>query len=829
MNKNLFYTLLLLPILSFSFSIGNTVWNDSNQDWKQNIDEKGYANITVNLYTEARKKIKTTKTDANGKYQFTNINEGDYYVEIVIPKNFNNVTDNGIDFWLDQNRLDINFGITDDNIFIPHINNSFSGQIWNDKNKNSKLDNNEYGLKNITIELYNLFNQKVQTTSTNKNGAYTFKNLDPDDYIVKVIVPNGIELITQNNLEFWVDQNITNINFGLFQNPKNGITINEVLAANASINLDPDYKEFSDWIELYNNENHEIDISYYTLSDDAKNLEKWYLPQGTKIAAHSYLLIWADGEYDKLKALHTNFKLSQKGETLFLSNEEGIIIDSLKFSKQKGDISCAKVDNKIVYMNPTPNAKNSVAHINSKRSEKPNFSLASGFYNGSKALKLSSQNSKIIYYTTDGSIPTKQSTIYTQPIHINKTMVIRARALEKGKFLSPIQNRTYLINENITLPIVSIAINETYLNDDDIGIYKNYYKEWMRAGSIEYIKNGVSKFSENVGIRIFGGQTRKFAQKSLAIFAKKKYGAKSIKYALFQDKPKIKKIKSFILRNSGNDWGYTMMKDALVHNIVKGQMDIDYQSYQPTVVFLNGRYWGIQNIREKTNEDYIEANHKGVNSKKIDLLRDQYEILEGSNTEYKALLTYIKNHSLINNTYYNYIASKIDINEYINYMIIQIYGGNIDWPYSNIKFWREQSINGKWRWILYDTDRSFENADRDSFNLTLNPIGANEPNPPWSTFLFRNLMKNNIFKTQFLNTFKIHLNSTFTPARIDAIINRMKDKLKPEIQRHFKKWLRRTPTDWENGDYDSIAELHQFALKRNDSIKKLIFNYFNVK
>ncbi len=826
MNKKLFYILLCLPIWSFAFTVGDTVWNDVNQDWEQNIDEQGYANVTVELYTEARVKLKTTQTDVNGKYRFTNVSEGDYYVEIVLPNGVNTVTDNGIDFWVDQDRLDINFGITSDTVTIPTINNKISGVVWNDYNKNKEFDNREHTLNAITVELYNLWGRKLQTTFTNEDGQYEFNNLDSDDYVVSVVVSNGMELVTLNNLEYWVDRNITDINFGLYKQTK-GVTINEVLAANASSNLDPDYKQFSDWIELYNNEDYEIDISDYTLSDDANDLEKWYIPKGTKIPSHGYLVIWADGEYDNQLALHSNFKLSQKGESLFFSNDSGTIVDSIKFSKQEGDISCAKVNNKIVYMNPTPNAENSVIHTSSKRSKKPKFLIKSGFYNRVQTLRLSQVNGGTMYYTTDGSIPTESSTKYTQAIQVNKTMVVRAMALENGKFSSSIENKTYFMNENITLPVVSIAINEEYLNDDNIGIYKNYNERWMRSGSIEYFKDGKSKFSENIGVRIFGGQTRQYAQKSLAIFAKKKYGAKSIKYALFPDKPTIKKVKSFVLRNSGNDWGHTMMKDGLVHSIVKGQMDIDYQSYHPSVVFLNGKYWGIHNIREKTNEDYLEANH-GVDSKKVDLLAAQYEVSEGSNQDYKTLLFYIKNNSLADNAKYNLVASKMDIDEYINYMIVEIYGGNIDWPYSNIKYWKEQSANGKWRWILYDTDRTFENIDEDTFNLLLDPVGAEEPNPPWSTFLFRNLMKNDGFKTKFLNTFKVHLDTTFSPARIDAIIVEMKNRLKPEIQRHFTKWPKISPTDWENGNYDSVAGLQEFALGRSAAIKRLMLNYFNV-
>ncbi len=606
-------------------------------------------------------------------------------------------------------------------------------------------------------------------------------------------------------------------------NPREGLTINEVLTANAYSGMDPDFKEFSDWIELYNNDSSAKDIGGYYLSDDANNTTKWQIPIGTTIDKESYLLIWAD---KKNIALHTNFKLNSDGESLILSDKNAKIIDSIKFDKQKSNISCTKINGKIYYMNPTPQSANSVAHSESWKSKKPDFSLNSGFYNGSQTIELSTKNQGEIYYTLDGSIPTKNSELYTQAISIGKTTVLRTRSLENGKFFSSVKNKTYLINEDITLPVVSIAIDDKFLSDDDIGIYKNFTEDWTRPASIEYIKDGESKFSENVGIRIFGGFTRNHAQKSLAIFAKDKYGPKSIKYPLFPDKQEIKKIKSFILRISGNDWGLTMMKDGLVHSIIKDNMDIDYQSYHPTIVFINGKYWGIHNIREKINEDYLEANH-GVDEK-IDLLRNNSIVHSGTDIEYKKLLDFMKLNDLSNSSNYDYILSKIDKEEYMNYMITEIYVGNFGWPYNNVKYWRERKSDGKWRWILFDTDSSFNQINLDSFKHALHENSPIEKNPPWSTFVFRNLMKNSDFQNEFISRFSSHLNTTFQPNTIAKIITELKDNIKPEIPRHFVKWPRRNEHDWENGTWGSIRELYNFSNQRGDAIKGFMELNFGV-
>jgi hypothetical protein len=597
-----------------------------------------------------------------------------------------------------------------------------------------------------------------------------------------------------------------------------GIIINELLAANASTNLDDDFKQFSDWIELYNSSDSEVDISGFYLSDDTSNPKKWKIPNGTKIDSHKYLIIWADKEDKKDKALHTNFKLSDDAESLTLANRAGNVIDFIEYGEQDGDISCAKVNNSIVYMQPTPKNINSRTYSELKHSKKPKFSLESGFYDSTQTLVLTQKNGGAIYYTTDGSIPTKSSIRYTQPITISETTVVRARAYEKDKLLSNIKNRTFFIDENITLPVVSIAINDKYLYDDKIGIYvvgtddngieyqippnstdwhsANFFHKWTRPAYIEYFKGKKSQFSENIGLRIAGAGSRLRPQKSFAIFAKDKYGSKSIKYKLFPDKPYIKKVKSFTLRNSGSD-RVLLMRDALTHVMIKDNMDIDYQSYHPVIVFLNGNYWGIYNIREKLNEDYIEANHN-INKKEIDMIGSREELLNGSDKDYKNIINFVKNHDMSNDSNYNHIISQIDLKEYLNYYITEIFVGNLDWPIQNIRYWKK-SNGGKWRWMLSDTDSGYGSEKPFTDNTFFQVLDPNAFENGYigttaeSTLLFRKLMENSTFKNQFISRFTTHLNLTFQQSRINSIIQSLKAPLIPEVERHFEMWGAKDP------------------------------------
>ncbi len=476
-------------------------------------------------------------------------------------------------------------------------------------------------------------------------------------------------------------------------------------------------------------------------------------------------------------------------------------------------------------MEPTPDKQNAQIHNALEKSSKPQFDKESGFYSGTQQIHLSQENNAVIYYTTDGSIPTRQSKVYTQPITISKTTIIRARALESGKFLSSVVNHTYLIDENVHLPVFSIGIDAKYLYDPDIGIYTkgnydNFRQDWMRPGSVEYIENGQTEFDKNIGIKIHGNNTRVYPQKSLAIYSKEKYGSKSISYPLFADKPFIKKVKSFVLRSGGTEWGRTLIGDGVQHQIVKDTMDLDNQSFQSVVVFINGQYWGIHHIREKLNADYLEANH-GVDPDNVDLLANDAEIQDGTNKEYIALKNYIKSHDLSNDTYYQYVASKIDLNEYINYIITESFTSNSS-IHHNIKYWKKSDSTGKWRWILFDLDRGFRYSEN-----TLYFVADDDE----TSIVFRNLLKNRQFVHLFASRYFTHLNTTFQPDRVKAFITRAKDIVAPEIPRHFSRW----PKDKDGKSVSEstwrtfINNMYDFADARPNKVISDLRNAFHLQ
>ena len=432
-----------------------------------------------------------------------------------------------------------------------------------------------------------------------------------------------------------------------------------------------------------------------------------------------------------------------------------------------------------------------------------------------------------IYFTLDGTVPTEKSFLYISPIELKKTTIVRARAYNDIWPPSKVVSLTYFINEHSELPVISLIMEPDDLWDEDTGIYvtgknaegsypyfgANFWHDWEKPVSMELFEPGPGgSYQADCGIKIYGAWLRGKAQKSVALFARNIYGVKKFEYKLFPSL-NIDDFESFILRNSGNDWEYTMFRDALMQRLVSN-LDIETLAYRPAVVYLNGEYWGIHNLREKISEHYL-ASHFDVDADSIDLLENQDDVIDGSYDNYQLLLNYLSSHDISKQTYYEEVARRIDIDNFILYYTSEIYFNNGDWPGNNLKYWRPQKPDGKWRWILYDTDFGFglyneQDYSYNTLNFALASNGPSWPNPPWATYLLRTLLKNNEFKEKFINRFMDLANTNFEANYVVELIDSMRNNITSEIDNHINRWNAFSRNSWES----RIEVMRTFARNR---------------
>ncbi|HJX70695.1 MAG TPA: CotH kinase family protein, partial [Bacteroidales bacterium] len=543
--------------------------------------------------------------------------------------------------------------------------------------------------------------------------------------------------------------------------------------------------------------------------------------------------------------LHTNFKIKSSGESIYLFDHSGVLMDSMHVNEMIADISQGRKpdghDSLIFFADATPGGPNNTEGIIITTGKMPVFSHQAGYYPSAFNLTLSASAGDTIYYTTDGSVPDKNSIMYYNPIVINQSTVIRSRILS-GPETGDLVTNSYIIGRNFDMPIVSLSLKPEDLWDYYTGIYvegpnaeqatphfgANYWMDWEKPAHIEFFEHdGSPGFELDAGIKIYGKWSRAHPQKSLAVYARNIYGGNQIVYDIFRFIP-VTAFKSIVLRNSGNDFLYSNFRD-LFHQSLVDDLDIDLVAYRPAVIYLNGDYWGIQNIREKITEHYIASHHENVNKDSIDMLENNLDLIHGSSDHYVAMLEFIRSNDITDDVVYNQLKTMMDVNNFIDYQISEIYINNTDWPGNNIKYWRKISDDGKWRWIMFDTDFGFSlynanNYTHNTLQFAIVPNDNNEwPNPAWATYLLQRLLQNQQFRISFINCFADNLNTRFQPERVKNQILYFRKKYLNEMPYHIQKWGS-SMSGW-NGN---IENMFTFASYRVDYVRNHIRSQFGI-
>lgn len=532
-----------------------------------------------------------------------------------------------------------------------------------------------------------------------------------------------------------------------------------------------------------------------------------------------------------------------------------------------------------------------------------NISHKGGFYTDPFQLIFETDESFQVYYTLDGSEPSKDDFLYTGPIEIKnrteeqdilsmiketstswlkpktnsfKGTVVRCIVYKDGKPVSDIVTNTYFVDNDIfkrySFPVISLTTDSENFFDKNKGIYvlgriredwlrrnpgqepstgtsANYTrrgKAWERPVHMEWFEpDGSLGFSQNLGIRINGGWSRSYPLKPLKLYARGEYDEEnSINYEIFpglkqpvENGEPIEEFKCLLLRNSGHDFILTMFEDAMTQSLMENT-NLDTQAYRPGIIFLNGEYWGIHNVRERQDEHYLES-HYGVPEENIVLLENFYQILHGNEEDkqhYLDMIKFLQTHDIREKETYEYIKTQMDVNNYIDFNIIEIFIVNLDWPGNNTKYWRYKGESdlenanyghdGKWRWLLFDTEGGFRYYDFDMLTYATMEGMSTGLNTDRATFLFRTLLKNEEFKKEFIARFADLLNNNLKEERINNKIDEMKEKLEPEIIEHINRW--HYPGWSVNGWNSNIGILRTFAKERPKYVRKEIVNFFNL-
>ena len=594
------------------------------------------------------------------------------------------------------------------------------------------------------------------------------------------------------------------------------VFISEAMSRNTA--YAPLNEKYYDWIEIHNPTGNEVDLEGWFLSDSLKKLKKFALPS-VKIAANGYALVYcSDKELNGV--VNTGFDLNG-GCAAYLSDKDGKLIDRVTLSELRANVSKGRegLNSEWKYFEkPTPAAENGKGK--SSIATAPVANKSSGKYDNVDSLKIKFYGGGTIYYTTDGSVPNKNSTKYSGSLEIKKTTVIRAISVQKDAAASPVATYSYIVNEGHTMDVISVVSDPEGLFSNSTGIYQkgghassafpyfgaNFWQKWKRPATLQLLSDNEAGFSIDGETSIFGGYSRAYDKKSIKFKFRDIYGHGKLKYHLYENRD-FDEYDSLVLRAGGQDVYKAIMRDDLTTTLADPILDV--MASRPVVVYINGKYWGIYYLREKINAEFV-ASHYGVSASSVDMIQGGSTLNSGSRADWVELMDFVKSHNLADAENYKYVTDRVDVQNYADYIISEIWCGNTD--AGNIRCFKSSEADNKWRWIMYDTDLGFQLGQKGIAFRMLNPAG-NGANNMFSTALINGLLKNKDFRNLFVKRLEYLMKNIWSTERVLSMIDKFSDAIKDEIPRNTERW--EASREWAT----QVEYLRQFTKARQALLK----------
>lgn len=597
------------------------------------------------------------------------------------------------------------------------------------------------------------------------------------------------------------------------------LVINEIMASNIDVYLDPSFN-YGSWVELYNPSDKSVNLGGLYISDDPANLKKHRLVDTYGILpAHGYALLNFDHHdiYTKAAIRQIDDDLDYEGGTIVISDGEQVIAQQT-YPQAISRTSYARTtdggDTWGVTGNPSPGKSNQAsAGFATSQLEAPVVDQSGKVFSGSLDLNVTIPEGATLRYTTDGTTPTLKNgeVSTTGKFTVDKTTCYRFRLFQDGFLPSQVVTRSFILdNGNYPFPIISVVTDDNNIHSKTYGVFEaspngrpgrgsttatNWNMEWDRPVSFEYIsEDNQCLVSQECNFAMCGGWSRAWTPHSFKLKANKVFDANNFfKAPLFENKPYIKN-KTLQIRNGGNDTGCRIKDAALQRVVAKSGLRVDYQEWKPVHVFLNGEHYAVLNMREPNNKHFAYSNY-GIDSETIDQFEmspdSGYVQMAGTPESFTRLVTLSEKAS--DEATYQEIGKLLDIDEYANYMAVELFLGGNDWPQNNVKGFRDTN-EGKFHFVLFDLDAAggtstpFDNffgKERYTFDVLHGyDYSKNESLEQKRrtldikfVTLFKNLLQNETFRKKFIDTYCVVAGSVFQPKYVESIVSDAAEKL----------------------------------------------------
>lgn len=548
--------------------------------------------------------------------------------------------------------------------------------------------------------------------------------------------------------------------------------------------------------------------------------------------------------------LHTNFKIETQGESILLLNPDEVIISQLVVESPVRDVSIGRFSDGtdvLKWLTPSPAATNNASTTYTDTLISPDFSFSSGVYEDAFTVNITHPNpptnTKLVY-TLDGSTPTFNSSVYNLPISVTTTTVLRAQVypLTTDMELLPSDNTvaTYLFNVNHTTPIVLITTDQTNLYGP-AGIFDNYNSDWLKPAHAAYLTEESGHplaFETNTAIRPDGGAggSRAQPQHSFRLsFAHAALGEKPVEYPIIPDRPSRTTYSDVYLRNGSNQYLSLPYKDASQVRMMSEGTNNYYSSYRPASVYINGQYFGLYELREKFNKEFFEV-HDGAKPDSIELLSLSYfynlvlRALEGNAGNFWNSYDSFIALNPTDSNYFTQADNFFDLKHYTDYIIGESWMGNVDWPGNNIKIYRSDKTQNRWRFALIDLELSMQpNGWTSCTDNHIRYMLDGDPNIPYINIWLRSIT-NEVYRNYFINRYADQMNTSYKNEKLQAFEQSFFNSMFPEMPMEYARWG--DPTNIQ-GQMDGFIQNHLIFKSelacRSDVVRSNLVSEFNLE
>jgi hypothetical protein len=516
--------------------------------------------------------------------------------------------------------------------------------------------------------------------------------------------------------------------------------------------------------------------------------------------------VWFKTDYDE--ELNANFKISSGGETIYLTDPNGILIDTLTLpnglpvNSSVGSQFDGSSD-RAIFLIGTPNAtnENQIAFTEGMEAA-PVVSLSGGFYPDPVTVSINTSAGSVFHYTTDGQTPKNTSPVYSgTPLVIDSSTVLKVRSFSTGhKLAGPVVTNSYFIGENPTpAGVLSITMDSADLFGES-GIYDNWAQDWKKQCSIEYFVPGSHEVAvrQLSGIRIDGGAGGSRSQPQHSFRVEPGNGALGdgdIQYPLIPGRKDRTSYATFYLRNGSNQYLNYLCKDAVEVKCLGDSTYNTYSAFTPVQVYLNGHYWGLYELREKLDEDYFKQ-HFGTKEDSLDILSVSYwyggalravcgkDPINRFDQDYKSFLSL----DTESDNFWDEANRYFDLEYYTDYICAESWIADIDWPYNNIKIYRSPETGNRWRFCLIDVELSLNPNGWSDRNTDLIRIMLDYDTQNRYIHIWQKAMLNHRYRDYFINRYADLMNTAWTKERMTSIANEIAGVTRPELPAGFQRW-----------------------------------------